>query len=191
MNYYPFHIGDYMRETAHLSMLEDAAYRRLLDLYYTTEKPFTQPVDKLCDLVRAKSSAEKQAVKSVLAAFFQSTDGSEVRHKRCDREIAKAKEKSTKASTSASVRWQSKRNANALPTQSEGNAPNTNTQYPINTTGDKSPEKPTTPRWWESPDATYERAKELGLSTRGQDWAQLKSAVRDAEAALKKPRKAA
>lgn len=31
MNYYPFHIGDYLTETAHLSWLEDCAYRRLLD----------------------------------------------------------------------------------------------------------------------------------------------------------------
>ena len=39
MNYYPFHIGDYLSATRHLSWEEDAAYRRLLDTYYTTEKP--------------------------------------------------------------------------------------------------------------------------------------------------------
>lgn len=44
MNYYPFHIGDYASATRHLSWDEDAAYRRLLDLYYTTEKPI--PLDE-------------------------------------------------------------------------------------------------------------------------------------------------
>ena len=39
MNYYPFHIGDYLSATRHLSWEEDCAYRRLLDVYYTSEKP--------------------------------------------------------------------------------------------------------------------------------------------------------
>ena len=39
MNYYNFHIGDYARRTRHLSVIEDLFYRRLLDLYYTTEAP--------------------------------------------------------------------------------------------------------------------------------------------------------
>ena len=34
MNYYPFHVGDYIAHTAHLHPLEDIAYRRMLDLYY-------------------------------------------------------------------------------------------------------------------------------------------------------------
>jgi uncharacterized protein YdaU (DUF1376 family) len=40
MNYYPFHIGDYISHTSHLSDLEDLAYRRMIDLYYQTEEPF-------------------------------------------------------------------------------------------------------------------------------------------------------
>lgn len=39
MNFYEHHLGDYMRDTAHLSMIEDAAYRRLLDAYYIREAP--------------------------------------------------------------------------------------------------------------------------------------------------------
>ncbi|NDH69342.1 MAG: DUF1376 domain-containing protein, partial [Gammaproteobacteria bacterium] len=33
MHYYQFHIGDYKSHTHHLSLLEDLAYRRLLDFY--------------------------------------------------------------------------------------------------------------------------------------------------------------
>ena len=32
------HIGDYLSATRHLSWEEDAAFRRLLDTYYSTEK---------------------------------------------------------------------------------------------------------------------------------------------------------
>jgi len=39
MNYYQHHLGDYLRDTAHLSMLEDGAYRRLIDAYYIRERP--------------------------------------------------------------------------------------------------------------------------------------------------------
>ncbi len=54
MNYYSHHIGDYTTDTAHLSLLEDGAYRRLMDRYYTTEAPL--PVDEpaLFRVVRAR-----------------------------------------------------------------------------------------------------------------------------------------
>jgi uncharacterized protein YdaU (DUF1376 family) len=179
VNYYPFHIGDYVRETAHLSMLEDAAYRRLLDLYYTTEKPFSQPVDKLCELVRAKSSAEKRAVEKVLATFFVFGEGSELRHKRCDAEIAKAKEKSNKASTSAGKRWHSRGNANALPTHSEGNAPNTQEPIPIpkeDLSANGAQGEPATPAaWWKTEDGIRAKGQELGVGARrGESWHQYK-----------------
>ena len=38
MNFYPFHIGDYAAHTRHLSLMEDLAYRRLIDLYYLGEE---------------------------------------------------------------------------------------------------------------------------------------------------------
>lgn len=38
MIWYKFHIGDYLTHTVHLSDAEDLAYRRLLDLYYMSEK---------------------------------------------------------------------------------------------------------------------------------------------------------
>ena len=39
MHYYQFNIGDYIKNTIHLSLMEDLAYRRLLDMYYDSEKP--------------------------------------------------------------------------------------------------------------------------------------------------------
>lgn len=118
-----------MSATAHLSMVEDGCYRRLLDAYYTREAPLPADIGACCRLVRAASKDERKAVETVLREFFQlEADG--WRHRRCDAEIAKANSKRTKASESANKRWQSERNANAyaneLPTQCEGNAPNPN-----------------------------------------------------------------
>lgn len=87
MNYYHFHIGDYLVDTAHLSILEDGAYRRLMDRYYTTEEPLSKDEAALFRVVRARSEEEQEAVRVVLAEFFTlSEDG--WKHKRCDSEIA-------------------------------------------------------------------------------------------------------
>lgn len=73
MNYYPFHIGDYVSKTRHLSWDEDAAYRRLLDAYYTLEKPLPSDLRAVCRLVLATSDAQREAVKVVLEEFFEPT----------------------------------------------------------------------------------------------------------------------
>lgn len=73
MNYYPFHIGDYLSATRHLSWEEDAAYRRLLDTYYTTEKPLPSDLRAVCRLVLATTDSQREAVQTVLGEFFELT----------------------------------------------------------------------------------------------------------------------
>jgi len=89
MNYFPFHIGDYASHTAHLSWLEDCAYRRLIDLYYSRELPIPADQTKTFRLTRALSKDEREAIKVVLDEFFKLTDEGWV-HERCDAEIKKA-----------------------------------------------------------------------------------------------------
>lgn len=89
MNYFPFHIGDYASHTAHLSWLEDCAYRRLIDLYYSRELPIPADQTKTFRLTRALSKDEREAVKVVLDEFFKLTEDGWV-HERCDTEIKKA-----------------------------------------------------------------------------------------------------
>ena len=140
MNFYSFHIGDYASKTRHLSWEEDIAYRRLIDVYYGSEKPL--PADKklVYRLVVAVSSKQKQAVDAVLGEFFElHSDG--YHNARCDAELAAHASKRDKAKQSADLRWekarapqtQSEGNANAsadaMRTQSEGNAPITH--YPL------------------------------------------------------------
>ena len=47
MHYYQFNIGDYSSHTSRLSLLEDLAYRRLLDLYYLSEQPISGSLDDI------------------------------------------------------------------------------------------------------------------------------------------------
>lgn len=89
MNFYKHHLGDYEADTAHLSWDEDAAYRRLLSLYYRREKPIPASITEACRLVRAKKKNEQEAVKAVLDEFFICCEDG-WRNKRCDQEIAAA-----------------------------------------------------------------------------------------------------
>lgn len=115
MHYYQFNIGDYQSHTAHLSELEDLAYRRLLDWIYLHEKPIPLEIKEVARNIRMRTHCESIAI--VLQEFFVGTETGWVSD-RVQREIAKAGDKSQKASQSAKARW----DANALRTQSEGNA---------------------------------------------------------------------
>ena len=104
MNYYPFHLGDYTAHTSHLELLEDLAYRRLLDLYYLKEELIPRDIQETARLIRMKAHTED--VETVLREFFKETE-SGWRHSRCDEEIAhmQDKQEKAKASAAASVRW--------------------------------------------------------------------------------------
>jgi uncharacterized protein YdaU (DUF1376 family) len=118
MHYYQFNIGDYQSHTSHLSDIEDLVYRRLLDWYYLHECPIPLDVSEVSRQIRMRSHTESIAI--VLQEYFERTDNGWIHH-RANKEIAKADEKSEKASASAKARW-SKKDANALPTQSDSNA---------------------------------------------------------------------
>lgn len=148
MNYFEKHIGDYLKDTSHLSLLEHGIYNRLFDVYYTREGSI--PDDQAARLIGARTRDEKAALKDVLQEFFELVDGAWVQA-RCESEIARFKDKQAKAKRSADARWsgarpQSEGNANASPghvaqkmrTHSEGNAPqspNPKPQSPEETAG--------------------------------------------------------
>lgn len=90
MNYYERHLGDYARDTAHLTMLEHGAYGLLLDRYYATERGI--PAEQAHRVARARTRDERAAVDAVLAEFFTLADGI-LTHGRVQREIEKAQSK--------------------------------------------------------------------------------------------------
>ena len=118
MNYYAFHIGDYKAHTPHLSLIEDLAYRRMLDLYYLTESPLPD-VKKIARAICMRENIED--IQTVLDEFFIDTEEGFI-HERCEREIKAMNDKSGKAKLSAQKRWSKTDNANAMPESCEGNA---------------------------------------------------------------------
>lgn len=84
MNYYPFHLGDYVAHTSHLEPLEDLAYRRMLDAYYMREGAL--PVDpvEVARLIRMRQ--HQTEVEGVLREFFDKSDDG-WHSKRADQEL--------------------------------------------------------------------------------------------------------
>ena len=121
VNYYPFHIGDYVSATRHLSWEEDAAFRRLLDTYYTTEKPIPADLRAACRLVMAQTESQREAVRVVLDEFFALTADGWV-NKRADAEIATMREKQQKQRDKANKRWHAPKAEPGNATASEADA---------------------------------------------------------------------
>lgn len=128
MNYFEHHIGDYAAATAHLTLVEDAIYSRLLRRYYLQEEALPADVKQVARLAGARSTEEVEAVQAILGEFFLLTDDG-WHNKRADEEIERYQAKQDKARASAAARWSrdampsdSERNANAMRPHSEGNA---------------------------------------------------------------------
>lgn len=131
MNYYQFHIGDYAVHTRHLSLLEDLAYRRLMDWYYTNEKPIPPDPEKAARLIGMQDHTKE--VSNILSDFFLKSDAGYI-NKRCDKEIAKYKEKADRAKNANSHRWKSEtdlksdKNSDAVHIPTNNQEPVTNNQ---------------------------------------------------------------
>jgi len=118
LNFFKLYIGDYQRDTAHLSVTEHGAYLLMLQHYYATEKPL--PVGKaLHRMLRAQDKAEREAIDTVVAQFWQETDDGLV-NERADVEITKAGAQAETNRTIAQAR-EAKRKASR-----EGNDKSTN-----------------------------------------------------------------
>lgn len=114
MFFYKFHIGDYASHTRHLSPLEDIAYRRLLDLCYTSEKAIPKDIRQLSRLINMR---EYQAeIQDVLNEFFHEVEEGWINH-RVLKEIEDFCKKSEAAKKSVEVRWEKHRKTNAVRTK--------------------------------------------------------------------------
>lgn len=86
MNYYRRYVGNYLKKTARLSMLDHGAYNLMLDYYYADEKPLPLDMDELYVMVRAMTPADRKSVDKVLERYFtRQSDG--FHNERADHEI--------------------------------------------------------------------------------------------------------
>lgn len=85
LEWYPFFIRDYRRDTLHLSLAQDGAYRRLIDEYMVMRTPLP---DNDVSLARILGVALADWIEVAVAVrtFFRARDG-QLFHKRCDREL--------------------------------------------------------------------------------------------------------
>lgn len=88
MNFYKHYIGDFQRDTGHLSLTERGAYLALIHHYYATELPLPNDHAALCRIAGAITKEEQKAVK-VAMGFFEAVD-SGLMHSRIEAELEKA-----------------------------------------------------------------------------------------------------
>lgn len=94
MNYYKHYIGDFQRDTTHLSLTARGAYLALMHHYYATEEPLPAEHAACCRIAGAFTKAERDGVKEVMS-FFELKDG-KLWHKRIEAELEKGEKRSDK-----------------------------------------------------------------------------------------------
>lgn len=120
MEFYPFDIKRYRKETTHLSLTEHAIYRSLIDSYYDSETALVADDALLMRRHCVRTGDEKEAYQNVISEFFYPDNGF-YRHDGCDKVIAAVHAKSLKAKESAEKRW-ARADANAMRTHESSNA---------------------------------------------------------------------
>jgi uncharacterized protein YdaU (DUF1376 family) len=135
MHYYTWNIGDYSSHANHLDIVEDCAYRRLLDRYYLSEAPIPKDVSVAARLIGMRE--HQPEVEIVLNEFFTQTASGWV-NKRAEQEIAHFKGKIDQASRAGKASAERRINARSTPVQRTRNQPITNNQEPITSNQDKT-----------------------------------------------------
>ena len=102
MNYYPFHIGDYLSHTMHLSALEDIAYRRCIDFCYLHETALPSDLARIARLVRMQDHLD--VVSAVVKEFFSEREDG-WHSDRIDREVLAYRRMAEGGKRGAARRW--------------------------------------------------------------------------------------
>lgn len=96
MHYYQFNIKDYSFATIRMSLMEDLAFRRMLDLFYESEKPLPCELKRIAKLIGMLDHQEE--IRDVLNEFWKETESGWV-NSRANDEINKYKSKAESART--------------------------------------------------------------------------------------------
>jgi len=146
MHYYQFNIGDYMSHTRNLSLLEDLAYRRLLDEYYLHEQPLNSGITSVARQIGMRE--HEDIVQYILESFFTlKEDGSGWTNARCDREIEQYRARLSNASKAGKASAERRLNAGSTKVQLNNNHKTRNNKIPIQ--GTVVPDG-VSPKVWES-----------------------------------------
>lgn len=100
--YMPFHVGDYMADAGHLTVMEHGAYFLLICTYWQRGGPLPDDERKLMALTRMTPD-QFELHWPMIVEFFERRDGL-LHHKRIDAELQKARDRSSAAQRSVSQR---------------------------------------------------------------------------------------
>ncbi len=145
MHYYGFNIGDYRRDTYHLTMVEHGIYRTLIDSYYLDEKPIPNDNRAVMRRLGLGSDMEPTLV-NILNDFFILTETG-WHHKRIDADIDAYRQMKQRNKSNGSkggrpksqevhaqnnpVGYESEPSRNPVVTLTNNHKPITNNQEPI------------------------------------------------------------
>ncbi|WP_334158516.1 YdaU family protein [Achromobacter insolitus] len=139
MNFYKHYIGDFQRDTGHLSLTERGAYLALMHHYYATELPLPDDHGALCRIAGAFTKAEKDAVKAVTRFFTVVESG--LMHSRIEAELEKAGKQADTNRRIAQEREAKRKEARESNESSTNRATNRATNDQPNQTPDTNKEK--------------------------------------------------
>ena len=106
--YYPFYVGDYLRDTGDLSLLEHGAYHIMLHHYYTMGG---LPADrqKLYRICRAFTPDEQKAIDDITKRYFSENGDGNIKNRKAEEVLAERKEfvqkQSARGKAGAEARW--------------------------------------------------------------------------------------
>lgn len=165
MNFYKHYIGDFQRDTSHLSLTERGAYLSLMHHYYATENPLPPQHKALCRIAGAITKVEQDAVRVAMRFFYQVESG--LIHDRIEAEIEKAgKQADTNrriAVDREAARKKARRGVNE--SRDESNTKRATNREPNQTPDTKEQEPPCSPPMGDSPPAGKNRkAKAVTLA---------------------------
>ena len=179
MNYYPFHIGDYVSHTRHLTLMEDLAYRRMLDLYYRQETPLFGDKEEIARKIGMRDEVDEVGL--VLAEFFaeDEDEGDMWSNRRADTEIAAYQKKRADASRAGHTSAERRFNGRSTDVQRQSNGRSTNqNQEPVTKNQNhQSTEAPASPPRRSAPAVEVEKPDGVDEQV-WQDWLRHRKAVK-------------
>lgn len=113
MHYFQFEIKEWISNTAHLSLEEEAIYLRLILYYYDSEQPIPTEPNKVLRKLRITNISEAM---NILNEYFTPTEDGWV-HKRCDEVIQKYNQKIQSASRAGKASAEARFNKRSTPVQ--------------------------------------------------------------------------
>ena len=136
MHYYNLNIGDYASHAGHLTVIEDCAYRRLLDKYYLSELPLPLDVAITARLIGMREYQDDVGI--VLSEFFVRTELGWL-NKRADKEIAAYRAKTEQASRAGKASAQRASDVRSTDVQPNNNHKPVNSKHEPSNTKTKEP----------------------------------------------------